>query len=90
MAASPACANCGRAARAEHLHVAGQAGEQGLVPTTDRFGTTLSVEYHLSRTGGYSPLLGRALVRASEAAGVAERMWAPDFRDRMLVVARRP
>jgi SAM-dependent methyltransferase len=47
-----------------------------------------SVAYYLGRLGGYSPPLGRSLVRAAKAAGVAERMWAPDFRDRMLVVAR--
>jgi SAM-dependent methyltransferase len=49
----------------------------------------LSVAYYLSRIGGYSPPLGRALVRAATAAGLADRVWAPDFRDRMLVIARR-
>jgi hypothetical protein len=29
------------------------------------------------------------LVRGARAAKVAQRMWAPDFRDRMLVIARR-
>jgi hypothetical protein len=29
-------------------------------------------------------------VRAARAAGVADRMWAPDFRDRMQVIARAP
>jgi SAM-dependent methyltransferase len=48
-----------------------------------------SVEYYLSRIGGYSRPVGDALVRAASAAGVAQRMWAPDFRDRMLVIARR-
>jgi SAM-dependent methyltransferase len=47
-----------------------------------------TVRYYLERIGGYSPAAGRALVRAAGAAGVAERMWAPDFRDRMMVVAR--
>jgi SAM-dependent methyltransferase len=47
-----------------------------------------SVEYYLSRIEGYSKPAGRALVRAARAAGVAERMWAPDFRDRMFVIAR--
>ena len=47
-----------------------------------------SVAYYLGRIGGYSPAAGRALVRAAQAAGVAERMWAPDFRDRMLLIAR--
>jgi SAM-dependent methyltransferase len=47
-----------------------------------------SVEYYLSRIEGYSRPAGRALVRGARAAGVAERMWAPDFRDRMFVIAR--
>jgi SAM-dependent methyltransferase len=49
-----------------------------------------SVRYYLERIGGYSPPLARALVCAARAAGVADRMWAPDFRDRMAVVARAP
>ena len=49
-----------------------------------------TVRYYLERIGGYSPALARALVRGAQAAGVAERIWAPDFRDRMAVVARRP
>ncbi|MCP9489038.1 MAG: class I SAM-dependent methyltransferase [Solirubrobacteraceae bacterium MAG38_C4-C5] len=49
-----------------------------------------TVGYYLERTGGYSPPVARALVRAARAAGVADRIWAPDFRDRMQVVARRP
>jgi SAM-dependent methyltransferase len=48
-----------------------------------------SVEYYLSRIGGYSPPVAKALVRGARAGGLAQRMWAPDFRDRMLVVARR-
>jgi SAM-dependent methyltransferase len=49
-----------------------------------------SVRYYLSRVEGYSRPAGRALVRAAEGLGIAERMWAPDFRDRMLVLARGP
>ncbi|WP_205696647.1 class I SAM-dependent methyltransferase [Conexibacter sp. SYSU D00693] len=49
-----------------------------------------SVRYYLSRIEGYSKPVGKALVRGAEAAKVADRMWAPDFGDRMLVVARRP
>jgi SAM-dependent methyltransferase len=49
-----------------------------------------SVRYYLERIGGYSPPLARALVRAARATRVAERMWAPDFRDRMAVIARAP
>jgi SAM-dependent methyltransferase len=47
-----------------------------------------SVEYYLSRIEGYSKPAGRALVRGARAVGVADRMWAPDFRDRMVVIAR--
>jgi SAM-dependent methyltransferase len=47
-----------------------------------------TVGYYLGRVGGYSPPVARGLVAAARAAGVAERMWAPDLRDRMAVVAR--
>ena len=47
-----------------------------------------SVRYYLGRIEGYSPRTSRALVGAAERAGIADRMWAPDFRDRMLVLAR--
>jgi hypothetical protein len=49
---------------------------------------TFSVAYYLERLGGYWPPLGRALVVAARALGVAERQWTPDFRDRFYVVAR--
>jgi SAM-dependent methyltransferase len=48
-----------------------------------------TVAYYLDRIGGYSRPVADGLVRAATATGVARRMWAPDFRDRMLVVARR-
>ena len=47
-----------------------------------------SVEYYLSRIGGYSGPLGARARARRPAVGVADRMWAPDFRDRMLVIAR--
>jgi SAM-dependent methyltransferase len=47
-----------------------------------------SVEYYLSRLEGYSKPMGRALVRGARSVRVADRMWAPDFRDRMMVIAR--
>lgn len=49
-----------------------------------------SVRYYLERVGGYSPGLARGLVRGAHAARIANRMWAPDFRDRMAVIARAP
>lgn len=47
-----------------------------------------TVRYYLERIGGYSRPLARAVVRVAESARVAGRIWAPDFRDRMAVVAR--
>ncbi|HWC25592.1 MAG TPA: class I SAM-dependent methyltransferase [Solirubrobacteraceae bacterium] len=49
-----------------------------------------SVRYYLERIGGYSPRLARALVRVARAARLADRLWAPDFHDRMAVIARAP
>ena len=49
-----------------------------------------TVRYYLERVGGYSPALARALTRAAGRAGLAGRMTAPDFRDRMVVIALRP
>lgn len=48
-----------------------------------------TVRYYLTKIGGYSAALSRALVRLAEALRLADRMWAPDFRDRMVVIARR-
>ncbi len=49
-----------------------------------------TVRYYLERIGGYSKPLSDGLVKGAAAVGAAERMWAPDFGDRMLVIARRP
>ncbi|HEV2787340.1 MAG TPA: class I SAM-dependent methyltransferase [Solirubrobacteraceae bacterium] len=49
-----------------------------------------SVRYYLERVGGYSPGLARALVRGARAVRLADRMGAPDFHDRMAVIARAP
>lgn len=49
---------------------------------------SFTVGYYLGRIGGYSPGLSGALVGAADRAGFADRLWAPDFGDRMLVVAR--
>jgi SAM-dependent methyltransferase len=51
---------------------------------------SFTVRYYLDKGGGYLPGVSRALVRGAESLGVAERMWTPDFRDRMLLIARRP
>ena len=47
-----------------------------------------SVRYYLERLEGYSSAVSRAAVAAAHAAGQAERLVWPDFRDRMAVVAR--
>jgi SAM-dependent methyltransferase len=47
-----------------------------------------TVGYYLERIGGYSPGLARGLTATASRAGLAARMWAPDFRDRMSVIAR--
>jgi SAM-dependent methyltransferase len=48
-----------------------------------------SVRYYLGRIGGYSRRTAAMLTAAAERAGIADRLWAPDFRDRMAVLARR-
>jgi SAM-dependent methyltransferase len=47
-----------------------------------------SVRYYLERLGGYDTRFSRGLVKSAETVRLANRIWAPDFRDRMLVVAR--
>jgi SAM-dependent methyltransferase len=47
-----------------------------------------TVRYYLERIGGYSRPLARSLTSTASAIGLAERMWAPDFGDRMAVIAR--
>jgi predicted TPR repeat methyltransferase len=46
--------------------------------------------YYAQRLGGYSPGLARNSVRLVRGVGLAERLVAPDFRDRMQVVAVKP
>jgi len=56
-------------------------------------GTTpkaFTVRYYLERIGGYSPPVSQALVAGARALGVADRIWAPDFRDRMVAIAVSP
>jgi SAM-dependent methyltransferase len=47
-----------------------------------------TVDYYLGRIEGYSPAVASAAVATARAAGVADRLVSPDFRDRMAVVAR--
>lgn len=46
--------------------------------------------YYAERLGGYHPLLRAVAVRFVGAVGLADRLIAPDFRDRMEVVAIAP
>ncbi|MBA2763627.1 MAG: class I SAM-dependent methyltransferase [Thermoleophilaceae bacterium] len=57
------------------------------------FGTdpkAFTVRYYLEKGGGYLPRVSRVLVAIAERLGLADRMWTPDFGDRMLVLARKP
>jgi SAM-dependent methyltransferase len=47
-----------------------------------------TIRYYADRVGGYSEPASRTLVGLTERAGVADRLWAPDFRDRMAALAR--
>ena len=47
-----------------------------------------TVRYYLGRIVGYSPRVASGAVSVADAAGVADRLVWPDFRDRMAVVAR--
>lgn len=47
-----------------------------------------TIRYYLSRIGGYSPAASRLAVGTARRLGMAERMWAPDFGDRVYVIAR--
>lgn len=48
-----------------------------------------TVRYYLERIAGYSPPVSRTLVAGAGAVGLADRIWAPDFRDRMVAIAVR-
>ena len=72
--------------RASMRTLLGRAGLETVA--VDTAPKAFSVGYYLGRIGGYSPRAARALVRTATALGVGDRPWAPDFRDRMLVLAR--
>jgi 2-polyprenyl-3-methyl-5-hydroxy-6-metoxy-1,4-benzoquinol methylase len=46
-----------------------------------------SAAYYAQRLGGYSPRLARTVVRASQRLRVDQKLIAPDFHDRMQVIA---
>jgi SAM-dependent methyltransferase len=45
-------------------------------------------EYYLNKGGGYLPGLSKRLIAMAQKAGVAEKMFTPDFGDRMIMIAR--
>jgi SAM-dependent methyltransferase len=47
-----------------------------------------AIDYYLWRLEGYWPPLSHAARAGARKVGVADRLWAPDFRDRLAVVAR--
>jgi len=49
-----------------------------------------TARYYAERLGGYSDPAGRAAVRVAEAVRLADRLVAPDLRDRLAVIATRP
>jgi SAM-dependent methyltransferase len=49
---------------------------------------TFTTRYYLERLGGYSAPAKNFLVGAARLARLSDRLWTPDFRDRMLVIAR--
>lgn len=71
--------------RASLANLLGRGGFRVLATATAP--KVFSVRYYLDRIGGYSPPLARALVGAAERLGMADRMWGPDFRDRMVMLA---
>ena len=46
-----------------------------------------TARYYAERLGGYTPLLEKLAVGAVRMVGLADRLVAPDFRDRMAVIA---
>ena len=46
--------------------------------------------HHLFTTDVHITDWGTRATGAARAVGIADRMWAPDFRDRMMVIARGP
>jgi SAM-dependent methyltransferase len=50
---------------------------------------TFTIRYYLNKGGGYLPGLSRRLVHGAESIRVADKMWTPDFHDRMILIARR-
>jgi 2-polyprenyl-3-methyl-5-hydroxy-6-metoxy-1,4-benzoquinol methylase len=64
--------------------------DEGLrVVTMDTHPKVFTAAYYAERLGGYSPALARFSVGTTRTLGFADRLVAPDFRDRMQVLAVR-
>jgi len=50
---------------------------------------SFTVRYYLDKGGGYLPAVSTALIAGAERLGIVGQMWTPDFRDRMVMIARR-
>ncbi len=72
--------------RASLVALLGRSGFEPLVVSTAP--KAFTVRYYLARIGGYSEPLASVLVNLADGAGIGDRLWAPDFRDRMLMIAR--
>lgn len=73
--------------RTSMLHLLGR---HGLEPAhVGTHAKTFSTRYHAERIRGYSPWMGRVAVTALDRLTQADRLVAPNFRDRMEVLAVR-
>lgn len=61
-------------------------GFRTLEITTDP--KVFTIGYYLDKGSGYLPRVSKALVAAARKVKLADRMWGPDFRDRVVVLAR--
>ena len=61
-------------------------GYEPLYVSTDP--KSFTVHYYLDKGGGYLPGVSKAMIAGAESIGVADQMWTPDFRDRMVMIAR--
>ena len=61
-------------------------GYEPLYVSTDP--KSFTVRYYLDKGGGYLPGVSKAMIAGAESIGVADQMWTPDFRDRMVMIAR--
>lgn len=66
----------------------GRRGFQTLEITTAP--KAFTIDYYANRLAGYRSRPASVTARALQRIGLSGRLWAPDFRDRMLVIARAP